>query len=233
MKFLYNRYTNVYHTGKGAMMEELTVKQQQILQFVHDHVQRYGYPPSLREIGKKMKIKSPRGVAKHLMALEKKGHIKRGGGLSRGITLANVAVGRETPIIGRIAAGEPIVAVENVEGTLMLDSAFSKIGQTFLLRVKGLSMKDAGILDGDLVLVRQQPVAEHGDMVAALVNDEATVKYFRKRSSTITLDPANPEFKPLTIRKEDQFSIIGKVIASLRIIDGKLFNTILSKHPVA
>ena len=211
------------------MQEELTFRQQKILDFIHDYVQHNGYPPSIREIARKMKIKSPRGAAKHLIALEKKGHIHRSAGM-RGIKLVHTSIGKETPIIGSIAAGKPILAIENIEGALMLDAAFSKVGQTFLLKVKGMSMRDAGIFDGDLVLIRQQPVAEHGDIVAALVNDEATVKYFRKRRDSIFLEPANPEFKPMTVQKEDQFTILGKVIVALRIIEGKLFNAILSKN---
>jgi repressor LexA len=142
----------------------------------------------------------------------------------------NSAIGRETPIIGRIAAGSPILAVENIEGTVMLDAAFAKTGLTFLLKVKGTSMKDAGILDGDLVLVRQQSSAENGDIVAALINDEATVKYFKRRNTTVVLEPANSDFKPIAVQKEDQFSIVGKIIASLRIIDGTLSKAIFSKN---
>lgn len=200
-------------------MEELTPKQRRILEFIHDYVQRHGYPPSIREIAFRMQIKSPRGVAKHLIALERKGHLRRGAGMSRGIKLADASLGRETPIVGRIAAGQPVLAVENIEGTLMLDPVFSKSGKTFLLKVKGMSMKDAGILDGDLVLVRQQPTAENGDIVAALVNDEATVKVFSRKHDRVVLEPANPEFKPIAIRKEDAFSIIGVVVASMRIFD--------------
>jgi repressor LexA len=212
------------------MPEELTKRQQQILQFIHDFMQKHGIPPSIREIAKKMNIKSPRGVAKHLHAIERKGHIQRHAGMQRGIKVSNVSIGRETPILGRIAAGSPILAVENIEGSLMLDAAFSKLGQTFFLRVKGMSMKDAGIFDGDLVLVKQQPTAEQGDIVAAIVNEEATVKYFKKRNNTVTLEPANDEFKPILVKETDQFSIAGKIIAALRVIDGSIFKAIFSKH---
>ncbi len=212
------------------MNEELTPKQQAIVACIRDHCQRYGYPPTVREIAKRVKIKSPRGVAKHLETLERKGYLERGSGLSRGIRLAGLAFGRETPIVGRIAAGSPIFAEEQIEGSLMLDTSLSQRGSTFLLKVKGMSMRDAGILDGDLVLVRQQPVAQQGEIVAALVNNEATVKYFRTKKDAVVLDPANPDFQPITVRKEDQFSIAGKVVASIRIIDGALNKTIFAKH---
>ena len=212
------------------MQEELTRRQQQILEYIHVFMQKHGFPPSVREIAAKMNIKSPRGVAKHLEAIERKGHIKRSAGMNRGIKVSHLSVGRETPIIGRIAAGKPILAVENIEGSLMLDTIFSKLGTTFLLQVKGESMKDTGILDGDLVLVRQQQTAEPGDIVAAILNDEATVKFFRKRKDTVSLEPANTTFKPIIVRPEDQLTIAGKVIATLRIIDGNVFNAMYSKN---
>jgi repressor LexA len=211
------------------MPHELTNRQRQVLEFISSYIEQNGFPPSIREIARRMKIASTQGVVDHLTALERKGYIERGGSVSRGISVANVAVGRETPIVGRIAAGVPITAVENLEGTLLLDAAFSRLGQTFLLKVKGLSMKDAGILDGDLVLIRQQQTAEHGDVVAAILNDEATVKYFKRRNNAVTLEPANLDFEPIAVRKEDRFSIVGKVVACLRLIDGKLSKTIFKK----
>jgi repressor LexA len=212
------------------MDAELTSKQQAIVTCIRDYLQNHGYPPTVREIGRRVKIKSPRGVAKHLETLERKGYIERGSGLSRGIRLVGVAVGRETPIVGRIAAGSPIIAEEQIEGPLMLDAALAGAGRSFLLKVKGLSMRDAGILDGDLVLVRQQSTAEPGDIVAAILNNEATVKYFRKKKDAVHLDPANADFRAIVVGRDDQFSIAGKVVASIRIIDGALGKVIFSKH---
>jgi repressor LexA len=138
---------------------------------------------------------------------------------------------REIPILGRIAAGQPILAVENIEGTILFDRGMRRSEKLFFLRIKGESMKDAGIFDGDLVLLRQQPTAENGDIVAALVGDEeATVKRFRRRKDVVVLEPANPEFKPIVLKKEDSLTIIGKVLLSLRIVDGKFFQNIIMVH---
>lgn len=212
-------------------MQELTKRQQKILDFIHDYFQRNGYQPSIREMARKMKIKSPRGIVKHLMALEKKGHLQRESVISRGIKLARTAIVREIPILGRIAAGQPILAVENIEGAIRFDPGLLRTEQTFFLRIKGMSMRDVGIFDGDLVLVRQQPTAENGDIVAALVGDEeATIKRLRQRKDAILLEAANPEFKPIIIRKEDTLTILGKVLLSLRIVDGNFLQNIISLH---
>ena len=212
------------------MPEELTKRQNQVVEFIRVYSERNGSSPTIREIANKMKIKSTKGVVDHLKALERKGIIKRSKYHSRGITLSDGSSGAETPIIGRIAAGQPILAIENREGSLRLGNSFSSVGTSFLLRVKGMSMKDAGIYDGDLVLVKQQQTAEQGDIVAAILNDEATVKYFKKTKTGITLEPANSEFKPIGVSKEDQFSIAGKVVVGFRIIDGKIFNAAIRKH---
>ncbi len=212
------------------MDAELTPKQQAILACIREYLQTHGYPPTVREIARLVRIKSPRGVAKHLETLARKGYLERGDGLSRGIRLIGLAIGRETPIVGRIAAGSPIIAEEHIEGSLMLDPALAGAGQSFLLKVQGMSMRDAGILDGDLVLVRRQATAEPGDIVAAILNNEATVKYFRKKRDAVQLDPANAEFRPIAVGKDDQFSIAGRVVASIRIIDGALGKVIFSKH---
>lgn len=212
------------------MPEKLTERQKQVLSFIYEYFERYGYPPSIREIARKLKVKWTRGVEIHLQALEKKGYIKRGEGISRGIKLADASFSRGTPVVGRIAAGKPVLAVENIEGTLMLDPLLTKTGKTFLLRVSGMSMKNIGIFDGDLVLVRQQPSAENGEIVAALVNDEATVKRFRREENKISLIPENEAFSVITVTQTDRFAILGKVIASLRIIDGKILNTVFSKN---
>lgn len=197
------------------MPQELTSRQQKILDCIHDYIQRNGYPPSVREVAKKMKIKSPRGVAKHLIALERKGHIERSGGM-RGIKLANVSIGRETPIIGRIAAGSPILAEENIEGYILLDPSLAPPKRSLVLRIQGESMSGKEIHDGDIAIIKLQPSAENGDIVAARIGDEATIKIFRKRYNEIILEPANPAFKPLKIRAEDDFSIIGTLVKTIK-----------------
>jgi repressor LexA len=212
------------------MPEELTKRQQQLFDFIQEYYNRNGYPPTIREIARKMKIKSTKGVVDHLTALQKKGFIKRSEYQSRGITISDGSPGAETPIMGRIAAGQPILAIENREGALKLGFSFSSLGTSFLLRVKGTSMIGAGIYDGDLVLVRQQPTAENGDIVVAMVNEEATVKYFKQTKTGIILEPANAEFKPIEVNDKDEFSIVGKVIIGLRIIDGTVFNALLQKN---
>ncbi|MBI3195580.1 MAG: transcriptional repressor LexA [Ignavibacteriae bacterium] len=203
------------------MKSSLTEKQQKVLEFIQNFIQQNGFVPSEREIARKLRIKWVRAVQKHLDALEKKGYLQKGGGIRRGIKLRDVAFGTGTPILGRITAGQPILAVENVEGYLTLDATFSKQGKTFLLNVVGMSMKDAGILDGDLVLVRQQSSAENGDIVAALIGDEATVKRFRRTNEAILLEPENTDFQPIVVMENEQFTILGKVIASLRILDNQ------------
>ncbi len=201
------------------MDNQLTNRQRKIYEFIKKYYKERGFSPTLREIAQKMGIRWVHAVEKHLSALEKKGYVYRVGNLRKEIRLTENVQFTETPIIGRIAAGQPILAQENMEGSLMLGSSFSSLEKSFLLKVKGMSMRDAGIMDGDLVLVRQQPSAEQGEMVAAMINDEATVKYFKRTKSGITLEPANPEFKPISIRSDDQFSIIGKVVVGFRIFD--------------
>ena len=212
------------------MREDLTQRQRAIFDFIQYHSERKGFPPTFREIAAKFKIKSTNAIHKHIATLEKKGLISREGWISRGLKIAEKHSGREIPILGKIAAGRPILAVENIVGTVMLNLAIAQLSQTFLLKVVGMSMKDAGILDGDLVLVKQQPTAENGDIVVAVLeNDEATVKRFKRKGNTITLEPANTEFQPIVIRKGDAITIVGKVLLSLRMIDGTMFNTTIKR----
>jgi len=203
-------------------MEELTERQQRVLKFIQSHYKKHGYPPTIREIADHIGAKWNHGVERHLHALERKGHIKRVKDKSRGIQLPFVPTGTEVPIIGRITAGKPILAVENIEEKIVLDPAFVKGESNFLLMVEGLSMKNAGILDGDLVLVRQQTAAESGDIVAALIDDEeATVKRFRRKGDKVILEPENPEFEPID-SDSVSIKIIGKVLAVLRLLDNQL-----------
>jgi len=212
-------------------MEGLTKRQRQILNFITKEIEKKGYPPSIREIGKRMGISSLRGVTIHLDALERKGYIVRRPHKSRGIEILNYAYPKrnngsvndntiEVPIIGKVSAGSPILAQENIEGTIFVDkSIVTHAKDIFALRVKGESMINAGIFDGDFVLVRQQPVAEQGEMVVVLIDDEATVKRFYKDKNKIRLQPANDTMEPIIIDpEEERISIIGKVKGVIRKI---------------
>ncbi len=203
-------------------MESLTERQAKVLKFIRDHYKRSGYPPTIREIAEHIGTKWNHGVERHLEALERKGYLKRSPDKSRGIQLAYSSTGTEVPIIGRITAGKPVLAVENIEERVVLDPAFVRGESNFLLMVEGFSMKNAGILDGDLVLVRQQASAETGDIVAALINDEeATVKRFKRKGDQIILEPENPDFEPI-YSDTASVKIIGKVMAVLRLLDNQL-----------
>lgn len=203
-------------------MEQLTGRQEQVLAFIRETYRKNGYPPTIREIGDHLGVKWTRGVERHLEALEKKGHIVRTPDASRGIQLAIRSSGVRVPVIGRITAGRPILAVENIEDKLTLDSSMIRGENNFLLRVEGMSMRDAGIFDGDLILVRSQQSADSGDIVAALINDEeATVKRLRLNPDGVVLEPANPAFEPITSAMVS-INIIGKVMAVLRMLDTKM-----------
>ena len=203
-------------------METLTGQQERVLKFIQKYQKKTGYQPTIREIGDHLDVKWTRGVEKHLEALVKKGHITRARDTSRGIQLAIRSTGVEIPIVGRITAGRPILAVENIEEQLVLDKSLVKGENNFLLRVEGMSMRDAGILDGDLILVHSQQTAETGDIVAALINDEeATVKRLRLKPGGVVLEPANPAFEPISSQTVT-IDIIGKVMAVLRMLDTKM-----------
>ena len=209
----------------------LTQRQKEILEFIISHIEQYGYPPSIPEIQKNFSFKSPNAVSDHLEALERKGYIARRPHKSRGIEVLiqskpekggnlndeNVA---EVPIVGRISAGTPILAEENLEGTLFVDKTIVRNPKgVFALRVQGESMVNAGILDGDFVLVKQQPVAEQGEIVVALIEDEATVKRFYKHRDKIKLKPENDMMRPIVIDSQDSsVRIIGKVVGVVRRI---------------
>jgi len=205
---------------------ELTERQREIFEFVQGFIREKGYPPSIREVGEHFHI-YPRAVFDHLKALERKGYLRRQSTMSRGIELLvfqgerfrgrgeRPAV-KEVPILGRVAAGKPTLAVENVEGTIPLPAEWAKGKETFLLKVKGDSMSPY-ILPGDYVIVRSQPSAENGDVVVTLIGDEATVKRFFKRKGKIELRPDNEHWE--TIRIEEgagEIQIMGKVIGVFR-----------------
>lgn len=202
--------------------DALTDRQREILDFIGRSINKRGYPPTLREIGSHFGIKSTNGVNDHLRALEKKGYLQRDDLKSRALRPVDAVQPEqmvEIPVIGRVAAGLPLLAVQNVEDTVKVDRFF--IGQTkevFALRVKGESMIEDGILDGDYVFVRKQLQAHSGEIVVAMIGDEATVKRYFPEGDTIRFQPANAAMEPIYVRKRDfrSVNIIGVVIGVYR-----------------
>jgi repressor LexA len=196
----------------------LSERPRKILAFIQRFTREKGYPPTIREIGHEFKISSTNGVRYHLNLLEKGGHLKRSGRISRGIGPAMPFNAPGIPILGRVAAGQPILAEENHEGTLEPLEVFGDPKGLFALKVRGDSMIDAGILAGDYVVVRHQGHANSGEIVVALVGDEATVKYYRPREDSVELVPANPKYEPIVVAEESEFSILGTVRGVIRTI---------------
>lgn len=208
--------------------KELTSRQEEILEFIKKYSKENKMPPTVREIGTHFEISSTNGVRSILAALIKKGYLNRSPRLSRGIEVVdndddNGEVSKNTveiPIVGRVAAGTPILAVQNLEGTITIDRDFLACrSDVFALRVKGDSMINAGILDGDLIFARQQRTAERGEIIVAQVNNEATVKYYHPMADHIELRPANPSYNPIIVPKNKDFSIAGKLIGVMRKVN--------------
>ncbi len=209
------------------MAKGLTKRQQMILQFVLEYIQREGYPPSIREIGKHFDIGSLRGVTVHLDALVRKGYIERSN-TPRSIKLVHPAYQSSNrvqmlPLVGTIAAGIPIQAQENIEDLIPVPSEMVRnIEDAFLLRVKGDSMSGEGIMPRDLVVVKPQITANHGDLVAVLLGDEATVKRLNRSTAGYRLMPSNPAYEPIEVKQEDA-RIIGRIVGLIRDYQGMAF----------
>ncbi len=204
---------------------ELTDRQKEIFSFVRTFIKTRGYPPSVREIGEHFQI-YPRAVFDHLKALEKKGYLKRKRSMSRGLEVLTFEedifrkeshpLVREIPVLGRVAAGKPTLAVENVEGTIPFPGEWVKGKEVFLLRVKGDSMSPF-IIPGDYVLVRSQSLAENGDVVVTLLGEEATVKRFFRKGRRIELRPDNERWETIQFEEgKGEIQILGKVIGVFR-----------------
>lgn len=193
----------------------LTERQRRVFDFLVEFLQERGYPPTLSEIAVELGL-SRVGVMKHLITLERKGYIRRSS-RARDIELIGLPRSMGVPVLGRVPAGEPLLAVENIEGVMAIDSTIARGENLFLLKVKGDSMIEAGILDGDFVLVRPQSTAEDGEIVVALIEDEATVKRFFREPNGIRLQPENPALSPIIVRNEN-VRIVGKVIGLFRQI---------------
>jgi len=201
------------------MLEPLTPRQQKVLDFLISHIHSMGYPPTVREIGAHLGISGPKGAKKFLDILERKGYIRRLSRSSRAIEVLHIPPVQEgfmVPVVGRIRAGSPILAVENLEGEVPVDPSLAKGKDLFFLKVEGDSMIDAHIQEGDYALIRSQPTAENGDIVAALIREEATLKKFYRQRDRVILKPANPRMKPIIITPENPATILGKLIAVFR-----------------
>ena len=211
------------------MKNKLTDRQEEILLFISQFREANGYPPTLREIGKKFDISSTFGVKRHLDALSKKGYLNIESNASRGISLIHKLFSeqsanynrdnefRKIPIVGRVAAGSPILAIENIEGSVVIDNSFMKRSDDcFALKVKGDSMVNAGIFEGDLVIVSPSKESVNGDTVVARLNDEVTVKTFEKKNNLIRLLPHNDNYQPIEVDKSREFKIVGKVTGVVR-----------------
>ena len=206
-------------------MTDLTPRQRQVLEFVDAEVRRRGYPPSVREIGEAVGLSSSSTVHAHLSALQDKGFLTRDPTKPRAIELRyDVESGapverrpvRHVPLVGDVAAGTGVLAEENIEETLPVPEDFTGDGQLFMVRVRGDSMIEAGILDGDFVVVRQQPSADAGDtVVAGIPGEEATVKTFLRRRNKIVLRPENPDLDEMVFDPGD-VTIYGRVVTVLR-----------------
>lgn len=198
---------------------KISAKQQEILDFMKQEILNKGYPPTVRDICEAVNLKSTSSVHSHLETLEKNGYIHRDPTKPRAIEIIddNFNLTRRevvnVPIVGRVAAGEPILAVENIENYFPIPAEFMPNQDTFMLRVKGESMINAGILDGDLIVVMKQDTARNGDMVVALVDDSATVKTFYKEGEHIRLQPENDTMDPIIV---PNCEILGKVFANFR-----------------
>ena len=194
-------------------MRELSKMQQKIYEYIAACIREQGYPPSVREIGEAVGLKSPSTVHFHLKRLEEAGVIEKGAGKGRAITLReSPKPENQVPVVGNVAAGSPILAEECIEDYLTFDTA-GRPGEYFALRVRGESMLNAGILPGDLVVVHRQQDAYNGEIVVALFEDEATVKTLSRRGGHTWLLPENPDYDPID---GDHADIIGKVVAVVR-----------------
>jgi repressor LexA len=207
---------------QGAESMELHERQQRILEVIEEAVKAQGYPPTVREIGAAVGLCSPASVQGHLATLEAMGYIRRGNSKRRALEvvrarspLVDVAAVRagSVPLVGRVAAGMPILADENLEEFIDIPRFMGQEGACFALRVAGTSMINAGILDGDIVVVRQQETANDGDIVVALLHDEATLKRFFREADQVRLQPENDAMQPILTRDP---RIVGKVTGVLR-----------------
>jgi repressor LexA len=208
-------------------MIKLTARQEEILNLIREAIENTGFPPTRAEIAAELGFKSANAAEEHLQALARKGAIEISPGTSRGIRLLGPAVEAipmppptlmmSLPLVGRVAAGSPILALEHVEATYSVDPAMFSSKPDFLLKVRGLSMRDAGIMDGDLLAVKKVDSAKNGQIVVARIGDDVTVKRYKKTGSLIELFPENPDFKVIKVDPAvDDFSLEGLAVGLMR-----------------
>jgi repressor LexA len=208
-------------------MIKLTARQQQILNLIKDAIDNTGFPPTRAEIANELGFKSANAAEEHLQALARKGAIEISPGTSRGIRLVGAAAApaaarvpaaimMSLPLIGRVAAGSPILAQEHVEASYSVDPAMFSAKPDYLLKVRGESMRDAGIMDGDLLAVKKIESAKNGQIVVARLGNDVTVKRYRKTGSVIELLPENSDFKIITVGPEDEFALEGLAVGLMR-----------------
>ena len=195
-------------------MKELTPRQAEILQLIRDTIAETGFPPTRAEIARMLDFASPNAAEEHLRALERKGVIEILDGTARGLRLKEAA---GLPLVGRVAAGSPILAEEHVIGRYAVDPHLFRPRADYLLKVRGMSMRDAGILDGDILVVHKTEEARSGQVVVARLHDEVTVKRLRRRGATVELLPENPDFKPIVVdTRAALFAIEGVAVGVIR-----------------
>ena len=215
-------YYTVHIFSIFIIMKEITSQQQRVLDCIQNHLNKTGFPPTRADICRELGFKSPNSAETHLRALEKKGFISIESGTSRGISIINsqqiIEDAQEYPVIGLVAAGSPTLAQENVEKTINCPDSFFDTSFDYFLKVRGLSMKDAGIMEDDLIAVKKTSDVKNGDIVIARLDDEVTVKFFNRKSPRlIELEPANEDFENIVINLEqDELHIEGKSVGLLR-----------------
>ena len=201
-------------------MLKLTSRQQQVYQFIIHYLDQHGYAPTLQEIAIHLEIRGNLGVLRHLGALEKKGYIRRTAGSSRGLVVLGRSSSRSLPIVGSVAAGPLSEALEHIEDYLQVDAALIKGDNSFVLRVRGDSMIEAQIVDGDLAIVTPQSSADNGDIVVVMVAGEATLKRFYREVDHIRLQPENSNLQPIILSAEaGEVTILGKVTGIFRVLE--------------
>jgi len=219
MQSVYN--TSYLYLKTGVYMRPLTARQQEVLDLLKRHLETTGMPPTRAEISRELGFKSPNAAEEHLKALSRKGAIEIIPGASRGIRILDNSTNEEfdgLPLVGRVAAGEPILAEQHIEATYRVDADMFKPQADFLLKVYGQSMKDIGILDGDLLAVHSTKDVRNGQIVVARIEDEVTVKRLEKKGSIIYLHAENEEFDPIVVNLEEQenFEIEGIAVGIIR-----------------
>lgn len=220
--FLLAYCTNVQYVSP-RIMKELTDEQQKVFGFILKCKREDGAPPTVREIAEEFGYKSPNNASQHLRLIESKGYIRRTPGRSRGIEILIDTPEEATPdkrlyvpLVGEIAAGSPITAIENIEDHIALDSNIFRGEKLFSLRVRGDSMQDAGILNGDLAIIKQQPVVDNGDIAAVIIEGEATLKRYIKENNQIRLRAENPAYDDIIVQSDRDVHIAGKLSGVLR-----------------